>query len=326
MVMPLALQDDRPFLRLPLTVGEIYGHSPFLPADDIAVDPNLRLEGHLSISKASGRAVFVSGDPADGDTVIALGKSLELFFPDQRFGTVEGRDSAGRQVQLKLSVPRRTAKTLDIAILFDRSGSTNSRVGNRGLSVHEAMKLGLGSALSTPQRGRPRRSLGVRRPGDTGQAVAWKTTHLQPTRWRHRAWPCRQYGPGSPRDPHSRSDRWSNLRHRGAGDGGARGTDLRGPGGRCEPRRHDRSSGSEHRRSGLCRGWRQCRSRHRGGARRHAARHGTPRMRGLEGAARQPCDNAEWHLDSGRVVGPEVEPCLRCGRPVCCRAGPACLG
>ena len=149
MVMPLALQGDRPFLRLPLTVGEIYGHSPFLPADDIAVDPNLHLEGHLSISKASGRAVFASGDPADGDTVIALGKSLELFFPDQRFGTVEGRDSAGRQVQLKLSVPRRTAKTLDIAILFDRSGSTNSQVGSRGLSVHEAMKLGLGSALST---------------------------------------------------------------------------------------------------------------------------------------------------------------------------------
>jgi Vault protein inter-alpha-trypsin domain len=149
MVMPLALQGDRPFLRLPLTVGEIYGHSPFLPADDIAVDPNLHLEGNLSISKTSGRAVFASGDPADGDTVIALGRSLELFFPDQRFGTVEGRDSAGRQVQLKLSVPRRTAKTLDIAILFDRSGSTNSQVGSRGLSVHEAMKLGLGSALST---------------------------------------------------------------------------------------------------------------------------------------------------------------------------------
>jgi hypothetical protein len=81
--------------------------------------------------------------------VIALGRSLELFFPDQRFGTVDGRNSAGRQVQLKLSVPGRTAKTLDIAILFDRSGSTNSPVGSRGLSVHEAMKLGLGSALST---------------------------------------------------------------------------------------------------------------------------------------------------------------------------------
>jgi hypothetical protein len=86
MVMPLALQGDRHFLRLPLTVGEIYGHSPFLPADDIAVDPNLRLEGRLSISKASGRAVFASGDPADGDTVIGLEKSLELFFPDQRSG------------------------------------------------------------------------------------------------------------------------------------------------------------------------------------------------------------------------------------------------
>ena len=46
MVLPLVLQGDRPFLRLPLTVGEINGHSPFLPADDIAVDPNLRLEGH----------------------------------------------------------------------------------------------------------------------------------------------------------------------------------------------------------------------------------------------------------------------------------------
>jgi hypothetical protein len=149
MVMPLALRDDRPFLRLPLTVGEIYGHSPFLPADDIAVDPNLHLEGHLSISKASGRAVFASGDPVDGDTVIALGRSLELFFPDQRFGTVEGRDATGRQIQLKLSLPRRSATALDIAILFDRSGSTSSSVGKRGLSIHEAMKRGLASALST---------------------------------------------------------------------------------------------------------------------------------------------------------------------------------
>jgi hypothetical protein len=145
MVMPLALQGDRPFLRLPLTVGEIYGHSPFLPADDIAVDPNLHLEGNLSVSKASGRAVFASGDPADGDTVIALGGSLELFFPDQRFGTVEGRDSAGRQVQLKLSVPRRTAKPWTLrSCSTDQDHQQSSR--SRGLSVHEAMKLGLRSA------------------------------------------------------------------------------------------------------------------------------------------------------------------------------------
>src|SRR6516165_7122850 len=94
---------------LPLTVGEIYGHSPFLPADDITVDPNVHLEGRLSISKGSGKAIFASGEPVDGDAVVTLGRALELFFPDQRFGTVEGRDAAGREVQLELSVPRRIA-------------------------------------------------------------------------------------------------------------------------------------------------------------------------------------------------------------------------
>ncbi|WIM12547.1 VIT domain-containing protein [Enhydrobacter sp.] len=149
LTMPLALHRDSPLLRLPFTVGQVYGQSPFLPADDIAVDPALRLSGRLSISEIAGKAVFVSGTPVEQGMTIPLSQSLELLFLDQAFGAVEGRDAIGRRVHLMLSVPPTSAGNLDIAILFDRSGSTSSAVGMHRLSVHEAMSRGLQSALGT---------------------------------------------------------------------------------------------------------------------------------------------------------------------------------
>lgn len=141
MTIPLAVNGATLFLKLPLVVGEIYGTSPFLPSDDIKAVDGFDLKAMIKVNAEGGRVLFEDGKAVENAQTIALDRHLYLQFPDQHFGQRKGTDAWGREVTLSLTKPVIESNALDIAILVDRSGSTDSPLG-RG-TVHTAMRKGL---------------------------------------------------------------------------------------------------------------------------------------------------------------------------------------
>lgn len=95
MVMPLATTGSTPFLKLPLVVGEIYGSSPFLPADDVKTVDGLDLEATLHVTAEHGRVLLADCSNLVSGQTIKLDRHLYLQFPDQQFGTRKGIDAWG---------------------------------------------------------------------------------------------------------------------------------------------------------------------------------------------------------------------------------------
>lgn len=140
--MVLALQDlsGLPFFRLPMTVGDIYGHSPLMPSDSFLVNSDVKLSGQIFVSSGSGKAKFVSGDIVNNGMSIPMNQSIELFFPDQVFGEISGFDAWGRKVSIRLNQNSGSDNNLDVSILLDRSGSTNESVGFKGKNIRTAIE------------------------------------------------------------------------------------------------------------------------------------------------------------------------------------------
>ncbi len=147
-VAPLSDLDGVPFLRIPTTVGQVYGTSPLMPADDLVTDPDVAHAAELTVRTDEGVPRFASGlDYADGMR-IALDRAIEIVVPGMRFGTVAGRDGAGRPVRLKLHRAEGGDGALDLAVLVDRSASMNMLADEAGLTKFEAVRRGLSSAMN----------------------------------------------------------------------------------------------------------------------------------------------------------------------------------
>lgn len=150
MVVPLALSEGGPFLRLPITAGQLYGSSPLQPADDLVTDALVRHEANVTIRTDAGVPDLLGCGPitADGSVKITLDRAVEIIVQGGRFGTVTGVSADGHQVRIDLRPQARTERNLKLAILVDRSGSTSSAVGNGTETVLSAMRNGLADALS----------------------------------------------------------------------------------------------------------------------------------------------------------------------------------
>ncbi|MCE5972612.1 VWA domain-containing protein [Sinirhodobacter sp. WL0062] len=149
MVLPLAMVGGNPFLRIPVTCGQLYGNSPLLPADDLVTDANVRHAARLSVTCEDGHAVLSGTEILvnDQSVEISLKAAIELSISGGRFGVVFGRDAHGRQVRVCTTAPTQEDAALDLAVLVDRSGSTGARVGRNGLSIWESMRSGLSQAF-----------------------------------------------------------------------------------------------------------------------------------------------------------------------------------
>jgi hypothetical protein len=158
LAMPLSLIDGVPFLRIPMTVGQLYGASPLLPSDDFTINENALQNAELSVHADSGSPVLLDGRAlGETATTVPLDRAIEISVPGASFGTSKGRDANGRLVRLTLSPAWRGKRRLEASILFDRSGSTGSIVsadGNQfesrpaGTTVWDAMKTGLAKVFS----------------------------------------------------------------------------------------------------------------------------------------------------------------------------------
>jgi len=137
-----------PFLRLPMTAGQLYGTSPLLPSDDLVI-ADVRHVAQLSVTVDAGRAVLEGRTLAPEETKeILLDRALELRIEGGAFGSLDGIAADGRRVRMTLSPVGAGEVALDLHIIVDRSGSTNSPVREGTVSIWEAMRNGLAVELA----------------------------------------------------------------------------------------------------------------------------------------------------------------------------------
>jgi len=155
-VVPLSNIDGTPFLRLPMTAGQIYGTSPLLPADDLVSAQGVRHDAVLRVTTKGGLAVMDGKAlPVDSPVEVTLDHAIELRIDGGLFGNLNGCAADGRSVEVSLQAAADTDAPLDLHIIVDRSGSTNGQVRDGGMSVWAAMRAGLAvelAALNSPDR------------------------------------------------------------------------------------------------------------------------------------------------------------------------------
>lgn len=146
--VPLADVGGVPFLRLPMTAGQLYGTSPLLPSDDL-VTADVQQVAQFSVTVDAGRAVLEGRTLAPGETQeILLDRALELRIEGGGFGAQDGVAADGRRVRLTLAPVGAGEAALDLHVIVDRSGSTSSPVREGTVSIWEAVRDGLAVELA----------------------------------------------------------------------------------------------------------------------------------------------------------------------------------
>ena len=141
MIMPMAGGVAR--LRIPLTVGDIYGRSS-LPDSDALVTGGPGGVATLSVSCLDGCATL-RGQSIIGPLEIPLDRPIDLAVQDWTPRALLGRTAAGHWLALTVTpLPENTA-TLDVAVVVDRSSSmaTSSDANQPGMSLHDSVRATL---------------------------------------------------------------------------------------------------------------------------------------------------------------------------------------
>jgi len=111
-------------LRIPLTVGDIYGRSG-LPDSDELVHAAGTARADLMVRSADGPVELIGGRLEDGRAVVPLNAPIDLRIPVWTPRTLTGRAADGREVALRVARPEIGEQPIDVAILVDHSGSMN---------------------------------------------------------------------------------------------------------------------------------------------------------------------------------------------------------
>ncbi len=144
--MPLRFQADRGHLRIPLTVGDVYGISGLPDSDDLvngggAAEAMLRARHDASgITLAGG--VFVPVADGSLQAKIPANAPVDILVEGWSSTDLRGRTQDGRGVSLSIEPGPDGSEDLDVVVLVDHSGSMSSCCeGASGtmLSTHEAL-------------------------------------------------------------------------------------------------------------------------------------------------------------------------------------------
>lgn len=140
--VPLSFSGKAPLLRVPTTVGEVYGRSPLPASDDIETD-DVVLESDVSVSSDVG-SVRVDGLTGTAGR-LRLDGAIVVTVDGWSPGVLEGVAANGSPVTLTVSPVEEGDVAIDASVLFDVSGSTEEPILglDRVVTKREAMKEGL---------------------------------------------------------------------------------------------------------------------------------------------------------------------------------------
>lgn len=139
-------------LRIPTTVGEVYGRLPVNPADDLETGgrpqkATLRVTSRRGTAHVIGESVVVDGCAFQG--VVDLGHAIDIAVVGDDVSGCEGVGADGRRISLRFAERQKVPGPLDLAIVFDRSGSTGGTIrdDHGGATVWSAMRDALRHAF-----------------------------------------------------------------------------------------------------------------------------------------------------------------------------------
>ena len=143
-VTTLAWLGARAHLRIPLTVGDIYGRSSLPDADDL-LHGGATGVAELAVHCANGVPSLGGGSLDAGRAQVALDRPIDLFVTGASPQTLHGKAADGREVVMSIRPQASVDRGLDVALLLDVSGSMGSASTSRGQgrTKHQAMVDGL---------------------------------------------------------------------------------------------------------------------------------------------------------------------------------------
>ena len=155
--MPMSASRDGAILRIPVTVGDVYGRSLLPQSDDLTYGPDVH-EAEIQVSCVDGVASLVGTVLEGGRAHVRLDAPIDLQVSDWRPRVLHGVAADGRPVTLGITPSQDQDGDLDVAVLADSSGSMNEVAGGvrgqDGKSKHDVLIEGL------------RRIAGAMRPSD----------------------------------------------------------------------------------------------------------------------------------------------------------------
>jgi hypothetical protein len=132
--------EGRGRLRIPLTVGDVYGRSG-LSDSDALIHGGPQQTGTLKVDCRDGTANLLGGELKDGQTEIALNAPVDIEVVGWTPRALHGRAADGRAVALTIEPYAAGDTTLDVAAIIDHSGSMSERCSTAdGLTKHEAVR------------------------------------------------------------------------------------------------------------------------------------------------------------------------------------------
>ena len=150
-VAPLALAAGAGQLRIPVTVGQLYGQLP-LPDSDTILTGGPVEEAVVTVRSGEGTVLIGGHRIVDGRATVNLDRPIELRVVGERSslsGSLIGRAADGRQVSLKFAPAPAGEAILDADLLLDVSGSMTSCVTvGSPITQWDAVKNGLAAAAN----------------------------------------------------------------------------------------------------------------------------------------------------------------------------------
>jgi hypothetical protein len=141
----LTYVGDRGQIRIPLTVGDIYGRSGLLDSDELLLGGPVQ-SADLFVRCSSGAVDLLGGKLTDGCAHVALNAPIDLVVTQAVDKVLHGLAADGREVILHIAPHGGGDTALDVAVVVDHSGSMESACSGRGgISKHKAIIKGLKS-------------------------------------------------------------------------------------------------------------------------------------------------------------------------------------
>jgi Vault protein inter-alpha-trypsin domain len=127
---PLSFVGDTPRLRIPTTIGEIFGQSPLAASDDL-VTADVKHVASVSIACEDGVATLLgAGSTTDGRYSVTLDHPIDVAVSGFVAHTLHGVAADGRAVELTIEPLPQSTEPLAIDVLFDHSGSMAERASS----------------------------------------------------------------------------------------------------------------------------------------------------------------------------------------------------
>ena len=147
--MPLMMAGEDGHLRIPTTVGQIYGQSPLSDGDDFSWGDEVQV-ANVTV-RSSGVPVEVDGRLVGTDAVqVRMNQPIDLVVGEWKPTPLLSRAADGTGIELELCPAPASSAALNLAILVDHSGSMHASVpqGEDGTATVHGLVLSALKALS----------------------------------------------------------------------------------------------------------------------------------------------------------------------------------